>query len=56
MDIWKDWSLFDWLCIIFNIKKKVLEIIKIIEIFIHANDPHEAEALIHAHILNQDEQ
>ena len=41
---WSDWSPFDWLCLIYDLKKWVILFIKVIEIFINTDHPSEAES------------
>lgn len=41
---WSQWSAFDWLCLIYDVKKWVILLIKVIEVFIVTDDPREAES------------
>ena len=43
---WSEWSSFDWLCLIYEIKKYVILFIKVIEIFINTDHPDESEIQI----------
>ena len=43
---WSEWSLFEWLCLIYHVKKGVIIAIKVIEIFVTTDEPKEAEQLI----------
>jgi uncharacterized membrane protein len=40
---WSEWSTFEWLCLLYEVKKGLIIIIKVIEVFLNTDDPKEAE-------------
>ena len=43
---WAEWSTFDWLCLLYKVKRGLITAIKVIEVFLVTSDVKDAEQLI----------